>query len=305
MDYYGALQVAPSASGEAIRRAYKRLALLSHPDRNTLTGSCFTLKGVDSDIDLNGTMSGTMNSSDATGIQSTTLTFTEIKEAYDVLSDVARRYLYDLTYKQAVEQQRMVEEEALHKRRERERRQEERERRIQHEVALARERDAKEAARIVRMERTGLSVAGNAAEVSRSTSDPSSSSSSSGGVGPSTSSRSHPVPVPPPPPAPPTSIPRPPSEPPKKKPKKKATVHTPTPTPAPSTEPRTSETPLPPVATAKKVNFSVDVFDCAPQPTASGYPLKSPEELGLPADYYAKRAVRKAIRTFFPDVLSI
>nr|CCC93045.1 unnamed protein product [Trypanosoma congolense IL3000] len=69
VDYYAALNLQPSCTAKDIREAFKRLALLCHPDRT------------DGDH---------------------TRDFNDIKDAYDVLSDPARRYLYDLDYADAI-----------------------------------------------------------------------------------------------------------------------------------------------------------------------------------------------------------
>src|SRR3989304_1906980 len=63
-DYYGLLGVAPTASGEEIKRAYRRLALRYHPDRNR-------------------------------GDKRAEERFKEISEAYAVLMDPGRRRQYD------------------------------------------------------------------------------------------------------------------------------------------------------------------------------------------------------------------
>jgi curved DNA-binding protein CbpA len=63
-DYYGILQVPPTASLEEIKKAYRKLALLYHPDTTTAT----------SDIALH--------------------RFSEIKEAYQVLSNSSKRQEY-------------------------------------------------------------------------------------------------------------------------------------------------------------------------------------------------------------------
>ena len=63
-DYYGLLGVAPTASEEEIKRAYRRLALRYHPDRNR-------------------------------GDKRAEERFKEISEAYAVLMDPGRRRQYD------------------------------------------------------------------------------------------------------------------------------------------------------------------------------------------------------------------
>ncbi|SCU70881.1 chaperone protein DNAj, putative [Trypanosoma equiperdum] len=69
VDYYAVLNLHPSCTAKEIREAFKRFALLCHPDRT------------DADQSRN---------------------FSEVKDAYDVLSDPARRYLYDLGYADAI-----------------------------------------------------------------------------------------------------------------------------------------------------------------------------------------------------------
>ena len=64
MDYYQVLGVKYSASYDEIKRAYRRLAVLYHPDKN--------------------------RDPSAENI------FKNINEAYDVLSDPAKKHLYDL-----------------------------------------------------------------------------------------------------------------------------------------------------------------------------------------------------------------
>tara|TARA_B100000902_G_scaffold398664_1_gene466297 strand:- start:741 stop:1658 length:918 start_codon:yes stop_codon:yes gene_type:complete len=60
--YYAVLEVDPGASGDAIKKAYRRLSLLTHPDRTS---------------------------------EDTTAKFQAISEAYDVLGDEENRKLYD------------------------------------------------------------------------------------------------------------------------------------------------------------------------------------------------------------------
>jgi preprotein translocase subunit Sec63 len=43
-DYYMILEVAQTASSEAITKSYKRLALLRHPDRNTRSNATETFQ---------------------------------------------------------------------------------------------------------------------------------------------------------------------------------------------------------------------------------------------------------------------
>src|SRR5688572_25170281 len=63
-DYYEVLSVARTASGEEIKKAYKKLAIQYHPDRN---------KGNDAAVEQ----------------------FKEAAEAYEVLSDPDKRARYD------------------------------------------------------------------------------------------------------------------------------------------------------------------------------------------------------------------
>ncbi|KEG11937.1 chaperone protein DNAJ, putatative, partial [Trypanosoma grayi] len=88
VDYYALLNLHPSCSAKEVREAFKRLALLHHPDR----------------VD------------DGCGEH-----FREIKDAYDVLSDPARRYLYDLGYAEILWMQQRQQQEAEQRRREAER----------------------------------------------------------------------------------------------------------------------------------------------------------------------------------------
>src|SRR5436190_2271177 len=65
-DYYEILGVAKTSSGEDIKRAYRRLAMKYHPDRN-----------------------------DGNGKAEAEIRFKECAEAYEVLSDDAKRRRYD------------------------------------------------------------------------------------------------------------------------------------------------------------------------------------------------------------------
>ena len=65
-DYYEVLGVARTASDEEIKRAYRKLAMMHHPDRN-----------------------------DGDGKAQAELKFKEAAEAYEVLSDAQKRQRYD------------------------------------------------------------------------------------------------------------------------------------------------------------------------------------------------------------------
>lgn len=136
-DFYALLGVPPSASAEMIRKAYKRMALLSHPDRvgplshgsnavgckrakeDSKEWNPEPLKNTEENhipfFSTSSVKAGENKWSDNIALNekheynstcSTPLpSFHDIKEAYDVLCDVARRYLYDLTYEQAAAQE--------------------------------------------------------------------------------------------------------------------------------------------------------------------------------------------------------
>ncbi|KAL1357246.1 hypothetical protein HN51_009194 [Arachis hypogaea] len=72
MDYYNILKVNRNASDEDLKKAYKRLAMIWHPDKNPLNKSEAEAK------------------------------FKRISEAYDVLSDPQKRQIYDLYGEEAL-----------------------------------------------------------------------------------------------------------------------------------------------------------------------------------------------------------
>ncbi|KAE9608464.1 hypothetical protein Lal_00030139 [Lupinus albus] len=72
MDYYNILKVNRNVSDEALKKAYKRLAMIWHPDKNLVNKSEAEAK------------------------------FKRISEAYDVLSDPQKRQIYDLYGEEAL-----------------------------------------------------------------------------------------------------------------------------------------------------------------------------------------------------------
>ncbi|XP_061373477.1 uncharacterized protein LOC133315824 isoform X2 [Gastrolobium bilobum] len=72
MDYYNILKVNRNASDEDLKKAYKRLAMIWHPDKNPVNKSEAEAK------------------------------FKRISEAYDVLSDPQKRQIYDLYGEEAL-----------------------------------------------------------------------------------------------------------------------------------------------------------------------------------------------------------
>ncbi|KAG5467543.1 hypothetical protein CUR178_01187 [Leishmania enriettii] len=120
-DYYAILHVLPRASGEEIRRAFKRLALQFHPDKTGGAAAIEAAATVHTDEhslttsraeDPSGTAGIPRLDALKTSCQPCTRDFTDIQEAYEVLGDVARRYLYDMNYQEllALQQQRQEEE---------------------------------------------------------------------------------------------------------------------------------------------------------------------------------------------------
>ncbi|CAG9582760.1 conserved hypothetical protein [Leishmania major strain Friedlin] len=120
-DYYAILDVLPRASGEEIRRAFKRLALQFHPDKTGGGAATEVTSTVDADKhrvatkrDEHASANAGVAHSNAAGASCHPLSrdFTDIQEAYEVLGDVARRYLYDMNYQEllAAQQQRQQEE---------------------------------------------------------------------------------------------------------------------------------------------------------------------------------------------------
>ncbi|KPA86489.1 chaperone protein DNAJ putatative [Leptomonas pyrrhocoris] len=127
-DYYAVLDVSPRASGDDIRTAFRRLALLYHPDRAPAGGveAVHGAQPKDGSLPLHDSPLFDNNSYTNAAISSplppqtevpllcisNLRAFTDIQEAYEVLGDVARRYLYDLNYQEALlEQERQRQEE--------------------------------------------------------------------------------------------------------------------------------------------------------------------------------------------------
>jgi curved DNA-binding protein CbpA len=148
-DYYDILNLSPRASGEDVRAAFKHLALLNHPDRApaganaggahvVLSDTASSLPGVSALLD-NKASSSFASPPEATTTQLSTSCvkdFTDIQEAYEVLSDVARRYLYDITYQEALlQQEQQRQDEQL--------RRDERKRALEEATRHAREREYK------------------------------------------------------------------------------------------------------------------------------------------------------------------
>eukprot|EP00796_Vickermania_ingenoplastis_P006111 gene6111-4393_t len=291
-DYYSILGVPPSSSADVIRKAYKRMALLCHPDRTFVfsdtggtTGDMEGL-GMTGNSALRSTVHGSCGNA-------TIPAFTELKEAYDVLSDVPRRYLYDLSYKQAAEQQQQQE---MHRQRERERLQREREMRLQQaaqlEAQLAREREERERALAIEQE-----LARREEQQQREKAGPSASL-------PPTADPTHAVEH--------EKIAATQEKRRERRPRAPRPVAAKASAAAPSPQlsaPPSRQGKLPPChrrgTRASTVTFTVDMLD-ATQPRSHrprGYPLATPEQMGLPSDYFATRAVDKAMRMFFSDVL--
>ncbi|CCW61399.1 unnamed protein product [Phytomonas sp. EM1] len=99
-DYYHILGVPPHASAEAIRSAFKQLALQCHPDKVSQSTSVGCSNGI---------ASGARSLLDYVALPK----FTDVQEAYEVLGDVARRYLYDLNYTDLLNQQRALQEQFI------------------------------------------------------------------------------------------------------------------------------------------------------------------------------------------------
>ncbi|CCW68915.1 unnamed protein product [Phytomonas sp. Hart1] len=96
-DYYSILGVSPNASAEAIRNAFKQLALRCHPDRFLPKASVGCSNALIADVN--------------SVLEPAALPkFTDVQEAYEVLGDVSRRYLFDLNYVDLLNQKRVLEE---------------------------------------------------------------------------------------------------------------------------------------------------------------------------------------------------
>lgn len=114
IDYYAILGVSPRASGEDIRTAFRRLALLHHPDRAPAGHADGAANGQPTEPTLAPCASTSVESGSTTlPVLSSSCAndFTDIQEAYEVLGDVARRYLYDMNYQEAMLQQEQQQQE--------------------------------------------------------------------------------------------------------------------------------------------------------------------------------------------------
>lgn len=112
-DYYAILDVTPRASGEEVRRAFKRLALQFHPDKITvlstspdvvtvtyMEGLGHLIEATESGCANTSAHASPTSQSNGGAPQQPPRSFTDIQEAYEVLGDVARRYLYDMNYQE-------------------------------------------------------------------------------------------------------------------------------------------------------------------------------------------------------------
>lgn len=305
-DYYAILGISPHASGEEVRKGYKKMALRCHPDK-----AIPPEPNAEEDISrgVQGSYQGSSGAPE----------FTEIKEAYDVLSDVPRRYLYDLSYQQALEQQQQLQQEFLIRQKEKEKRHREREMAIQLEREQAREREAaleKERAREAAMMREKAAERTqqiDAEELHRHTDVH---RETCGGVGTARNECGRRKVVEEPSGAPPqddhSTVKKPRKG--RKGPKKPFNQRRDTDQPgaadghASKTENASSADTLPNIGRGTNtIHFSGDTLSAPPRLDVKprGYPLEPPEAFGLSQEYYRTRAVKRAMHLFFSDVLPL